>query len=189
MPCLPDTALAHILAAIRDEPEYGDLPLMAICAQCGEVCGVVTRSDSDGKDTWNVSVSDCCEAEFRTEEGAMPTCFDTDATDIMTWIRGHDIGISSETIWEYMTGLPLYTLHGRSVPLDPDDFGRCYRLLKLAPAWVERLPELAARYPEWGPMVREWARMTALYEEEAPSGRCPKLYALMDELLKEAGRR
>lgn len=39
--------------------------------------------------------------------------------------------------------------------------------------------------PKWKPMVREWATMKALYEEELPSGRCPKLYALMEDLEDE----
>lgn len=100
-----------------------------------------------------------------------------------TWITGPDTGVSSMTIWSVMTGQPMPDRScGPNVPHDPDDFGRCYRLLQAFPSWRERLPEVAARYPKWGPMVREWDRMTALYEEELATGAPPKLYDLMHQL-------
>lgn len=78
---------------------------------------------------------------------------------------------------------------GPSVPWDPDDFGRCYRLLKLIPNGVERMPEVAAAHPRWAKLVAAWPELTALFEEEAPSGRAPKLYARMKELtVREGGR-
>ena len=105
------------------------------------------------------------------------------------WIRSGDTGTSSKTIWYVMMGLPWADSWGPSPPWDPDDFGRCYRLLVEFPQWRERLGEVAARYRSWGPLVREWARLTDLYEEEAPSGTAPKLYAAVKELLKEGGAR
>lgn len=100
------------------------------------------------------------------------------------WLRGGDTGTSSETIWWVMTGLPV-KFHG--YPHDPDDFGRCYRLLKLFPDWRARLNEVAALFPKtpWVAYVREWDRMTALFEEESPSEVAPKLYALMKQLAAE----
>jgi hypothetical protein len=48
------------------------------------------------------------------------------------WLQGRDTGTSSVTICSVITGLPSH--HGHyDVPHDPDDFGRCYRLLKLLP--------------------------------------------------------
>lgn len=107
------------------------------------------------------------------------------AKDPMSWIMGPDTGISSITIWHVMTGRPWTDADFRpNVPHDPSDFGRCHRLLQAFPSWRPRLPEVAALYPKWGPMVREWDRMTALYEEELkrPDGRAPELYALMKQL-------
>lgn len=102
------------------------------------------------------------------------------------WFRGRDVGTSSYTILFVMTG--TRSPHKRySVPLDPSDFGRCYRLLNLFPEWRVRLPEVAERFKEWGPMVRRWDEMTALYEEELPNGTAPKLYALM-KVLEAEGR-
>lgn len=112
------------------------------------------------------------------------------ARDPMTWILGPDTGISSVTIWHVMTGQlwpGCYQSFGPDVPPDPSDFGRCHRLLQVFPAWRARLSEVARRYPVWGPMVREWDRMTALYEQESqrPDGMAPELYKLMKQLEDE----
>lgn len=98
------------------------------------------------------------------------------------WLAGSDTGSSSITIWAVMTGHRRPRDHVPSEPHDAADFGRCHRLLKLFPAWRERLPEVSALYPEWVPLVDAWDELTALYLEELPSGRAPRLYARMVEL-------
>jgi len=100
------------------------------------------------------------------------------------WIEGPDTGISSATIWQIATGYnaPRYADRGPDVPHDPADFGRCYRLLQAFPWMREKLQSVANCVPKWGPMVREWDRLTALYEEELPTGKAPKLYALLHQL-------
>jgi hypothetical protein len=80
--------------------------------------------------------------------------------------------------------------HGHmDIPYDPDDFGRCYRLLKVMPSWRERLAEVAAVCPQWAPFVEAWGELTALYEDELENGpvtkgvrMAPRLYARMREL-------
>lgn len=107
----------------------------------------------------------------------------TEAGDPMAWVTNGDTGTSSLTIWSVFTGRP--SPHKRyDIPHDPDDFGRCYRLLKVMPSWLGRLGEVAAVYPAWAPFVKAWDELTRLYEEELPSGRAPKCYARMQELRK-----
>lgn len=97
------------------------------------------------------------------------------------WAVGRDTGTSSLTIYHVMTGKPSH--QGRyDIPYDPDDFGRCYRLLQLFPQWRERLPEVAKKFPEWRGLVGAWDELTALYEEELPKHTAPKLYARMKGL-------
>lgn len=96
------------------------------------------------------------------------------------WLAGGDTGRSSKTIWKAMTGRPIGDR--ASVPLDPADFGRCHRLLEQFPDWRARLGEVAKRYPEWTKLVAAWDELTALYLEEFPTGRAPKLYARMRAL-------
>lgn len=102
--------------------------------------------------------------------------------DALAWITSGDTGISSETIWSVMMGRPARRHSYDNTPADPSDFRRCYRLLKVMPAWRARLPEVATEFPKWGPLVDAWDELTALYEEEAPLKLAPKLYARMQEL-------
>lgn len=108
----------------------------------------------------------------------------------LQWIVGNDTGISSKTIWAVMMGAVEENPHPfqYDVPHDGDDFGRCYRLIKLFPEWKARLPEVAQRFPAWGPMVREWDTMEALFDEEIPNGlygSAPRLYEFMDKFHDE----
>ena len=102
------------------------------------------------------------------------------------WLLSGDTGISSKTILAVMTRSKMGEPFGPDVPHDPSDFGRCYRLLALFPGWRARLPEVAEKFPAWGPMVLAWGELTALYEEEIKnaSGKAPKLYKRMQELIK-----
>jgi len=97
------------------------------------------------------------------------------------WLHHGEVGLSSKTIWRVMTGHPV-AARDQTTPSDPDDFRRCHLLLEAFPAWRARLPEVAARYPAWAPLVREWDRLTALYLEEIPTGYGPRLSKAMQEL-------
>lgn len=101
------------------------------------------------------------------------------------WLDGPDTGISSLTIAEILSGRPglVRSSFGRSTPKDPADFWRCLNLLKAMPEWRERLPEVAAAEPSWAALVERWGEVEALYREEAPTGRAPRCYALMRELV------
>lgn len=112
-----------------------------------------------------------------------PTAKPTGEGDPVAWLTNGDTGISSETIWSVLMNRRIAKPHWHAdVPHDPADFGRCYRLLKVMPSWRARLPEVAEKYPKWAPLVAAWDELTALYEEEEPSGMAPKLYARMKEL-------
>jgi hypothetical protein len=105
----------------------------------------------------------------------------------MAWVMGRDTGTSSKTIWAVMQGAPT---RDASTPWDADDFGRCYRLLKEIPEWRPRLPEVAARYPAWTGLVREWDRLSAMFELVVAGGGWNKaassaLYEAMQPLLDE----
>jgi uncharacterized C2H2 Zn-finger protein len=111
-------------------------------------------------------------------------CPMTRTHDPEAWLRGPDTGTSSITIWSVMMDRPsvIRARGGASIPWDPDDFGRCHRLMKLFPEWRTRLPEVALAYPEWAGLVANWAELEMLYETERPSGLAPRLYARMKEV-------
>ena len=111
------------------------------------------------------------------------------------WIIKGRVGISSQTIWAVLNGVVTDGPRqcGRTndnewydTPSDPSDFGRCFDLLEAIHGWRERLGEVAAVFPKWGPLVREWARLETLYREERPKGRAPKLWDAMKALEDEA---
>lgn len=119
-------------------------------------------------------------------------CKDTGRTEpepanLDEWLRSRDTGISSRTICAVLSGRPVIE-NRPGYPMDPSDFGRCYRLLKLFPQWLPRLGEVADRYPEWRPLVEAWDELTALYEKEMHKDRSPMLYARMQELLAPVRR-
>lgn len=98
------------------------------------------------------------------------------------WLKSGDTGISSETIHWVLHG-GFYLAHF-GIPYDPDDFGRCYRLLKRFPEYRARLPEVAEKFPAWEPLVREWDRMTEIYERDLPTGKSEELFKLIQELTR-----
>lgn len=112
----------------------------------------------------------------------------------LEWLRGHDTGVSSLTIFSVFSekhgAAALASARHADAPYDPSDFGRCYRLLKLFPEWRARIGEVAVRYQGWSGLIGAWAELEALYDEESksPSGMAPKLYARIQKL-RERGVR
>lgn len=99
------------------------------------------------------------------------------------WAAGRDTGISSMTIYSVVMGVPI---DRADVPHDPADFGRCYRLLQLFPAWRQRLDQVAERHPTWARMVDEWSALELLYEEALRTNSGEALYRRLQALRSSA---
>jgi hypothetical protein len=92
----------------------------------------------------------------RTEGGMMDR--------LAEWFMHGDTGVSSESIACALSGSAVTPRFGGDVPKDPDDFGRCYRLLTVwMPEWKDRIGDVAARFPKWKPLVPLWPKMMELY--------------------------
>lgn len=98
------------------------------------------------------------------------------------WLNSGDTGLSSRAIFYHMVGLIPRGEHA-DYPSDPDDFGRCYRLLRLFPAWRRRIHEMRTHGREWARLVSMWAEMEELYERDLPTGKSADLYELMSKLI------
>lgn len=107
------------------------------------------------------------------------------------WIIEGEVGTSSRTIWAVMMSIvtePRRCNQHYDIPHDPDDFSRCYKLIKLFPEWKERLQEVSTVFPKWIPYIREWDKLSKLYLK------CVKdwhkhwneMYDFMRELYREA---
>jgi len=110
---------------------------------------------------------------------------------LVQWLYGTDTGLSSRAIFAHMTGHvtanPASPSGGFAHPLDPDDFGRCFRLLEKFPEWRLRIREMASVSYEWSRLASEWDELERLWKLESLGDRSPMLYAKMQELIGQGG--
>lgn len=106
----------------------------------------------------------------------------------MNWITTGEVGISSKTMWAALTGAVEggrkggFGRYSFDVPHDPDDFRRCLSFVNYCEVTPDSLQKVKEVFPWWGPQIDNWPRLVELWNEESPSGRCPKLYDLLQEL-------
>jgi hypothetical protein len=145
------------------------------CLRCGKREAMQVPMPVDAFSAWAAYVT-ALHAHCR--EGDAPTI-----STVRGWINGQDTGTSSNAIYRHMMGIPrVQSGYFGDYPIDPADFGRCYRLLALAPEWRARIGEMRSHGEEWAALAGAWDELTALYEEELPKKMAPKLYARMREL-------
>ena len=154
------------------------------CQRCGE--GLVMMGNQ---------LIEVVTASMKAYVNIHKNCKDTDAgrkgerpLTPRDWMQGRDTGISSMTICCTIAGFMWPMHHYPDVPHNPSDFGRCYRFLNLFPDFKPQLHKVAERFPEWIPFVREWDKLTEMYEVALASKAktAPVMYQFMKELEKEA---
>lgn len=99
------------------------------------------------------------------------------------WLEHGERGISSKTIFQTIDGRKILEYHKGCHPSDPDDFRRCYLLLKTIPEWKEKLYMMKEVSPVWEKLVENWDRLSELLEGQMKTGK-PNglLYKLMRDL-------
>lgn len=107
---------------------------------------------------------------------------------IDTWIVGGDVGMSSKTIWMFMSGLSVDE-DQISHPYDPSDLGRCLRLLELIPEWKPRIIDLGSLSPSWSALAARWHELDASMRSEVgidweKAKSAPVTYKLMKSILE-----
>ncbi len=86
---------------------------------------------------------------------------------VREWFESSDTGLSSMYMAYRMddgtTRLPIqcYTF-----PYDPDDFGRCVRLVR-AVGFSHKVYMMTGTGKEWDYIVKNWAQMVSLYDKQA----------------------
>ena len=147
------------------------------CMRCGE--GLVLTLPMDLAD-FAAALRAFADRHRRCKHGQWQEPFPSTPQE---WSQSRDVGISSFTIYQVMTGSPSpYKQH--DPPKDPEDFGRCYRLLALFPEWRLNLHKVADLFPAWKPLVTNWMELSFLYGC-AIAGKTDgsRLYARIQELL------
>jgi hypothetical protein len=100
------------------------------------------------------------------------------------WLASDDTGLSSRFMAAVLSNPPF--ICDFNYPHDPDDFGRCYRLLQAVPELRENFARLHRRPAPWPQLAAAWPELEKLYVEELPTGQAPKLYARMREIIDAA---
>lgn len=116
--------------------------------------------------------------------------------EALRWLACGHRGLSSESIFQYLTGIQVLKGHWQSefprTPIDPDDMRRCRLLLEqvpeLEPIFRKRMASASKR---WAALVQRWDEICAVMDEESPEwragkGRAPKTYDLMRVILEGA---
>ena len=121
----------------------------------------------------------------------MPT-FDIPQS-VVNWLVSGERGLSSESIVEYLYGLPILERHWRRSaphhPLDPADLRRCLLLLAESPETAAQFPRMREATPEWERLVDAWDGLERQFLAEIGELRgpahwsAPLTYAAMKRVL------
>ena len=117
------------------------------------------------------------------EPQPMPT--DNETENAKWWLLNASRGTSSETIFSVLCEEPLLPLLPKgeySHPRDPDDFNRCYLLLKAVPQWKSKLNKLKPISSVWENIVNNWGKLTQMLEEQKRTGKPAGMYGFMKSL-------
>ena len=95
------------------------------------------------------------------------------AADAMAWLATGERGLSSEAIFQHMTGVPLArtACDAYAHPSDPADLRRCMLLLEAVPAFAARLGEMSEVSEIWARLVAAWPELCATMDAESPNWR------------------
>lgn len=121
-------------------------------------------------------------ADDIVREFARGEIMSTPGQGIAAWRKTDQVGASSDFM---AARLGHAGRRDYAYPRDPADFNRCLTLLEAAPELRENLKDMANEGPEWAALVAHWDDLERLWQEESPTGQCPKLHELMQSLYQD----
>lgn len=107
----------------------------------------------------------------------------TSIEDRMRWWMEHgERGSSSLFLFAtigriYDRSIADHVKHNSQHPCDPDDFRRCYLLLKALPEWKSQLYRAKRGSVHWNSLIEHWDELTEMFERQDP-----KMYERMQQL-------
>lgn len=136
-------------------------------------------------------------ATLVTDELGRPDVLSSPGMGLGAWLASDDTGQSSlymaRALAAAAAGVPFDGCGGivsdEPWPHDPQDFGRCVRLLVAVPELRSHIPVLTkpAHGPVWNAIAAEWGVLEGWYLEDLPTGRSERLYARISAI-KDAAR-
>jgi hypothetical protein len=109
----------------------------------------------------------------------------------VAWLGNGERGMSSDALFERLTGFPsTRTPFRKAHPVDPDDFRRCHLMLEQC-GLVDRVAEAADMSACWSRLAPRWAEIVACFDAECGDWRArhsdwhaQKTYELIDSILE-----
>ncbi len=98
------------------------------------------------------------------------------------WLTNGQHSKSSKTMFQFLSGKDIGLNRDYSHPIDPDDFIKCYFLIKTVPEWKPLLNRLSVISPVWKKIVDNWDRLTTMYEQPNSALQQNNMYSLMKSL-------
>ena len=106
----------------------------------------------------------------------------TETENANWWAVHGEHGVSSKTMFRYLCDNVIVPLQYESHPHDPDDFRRCYLLLKAVPQFRSKLGRMKNVSPTWSRLVDNWDKLTEMLEEQMQTKKPNGMYEFMQKL-------
>lgn len=161
-------------------------------SQVDLVSGILTLLDKLGvKNVSSRQINAVIKAADEIKEAIeTPDRLATPNMGLAAWLNSDDTGQSSLYMARAIvpfTTLAVYVSRSTSTepwPHDPDDFGRCVRLLDAAPELRPHILKLNTpdHPPVWNIIAYEWNTLEAWYREDLPTGKSQRLYKRLREI-------
>lgn len=110
------------------------------------------------------------------------------------WLATGERGLSSNTLFTFLTGVDATKNGERHYPHDAGDFARCRKLIEQCPELAALLPRVATAGREWAAIVEHWQALCDTMDEEAPlwrekRGWGHKTTRMIQNIIKSAKKR
>lgn len=152
------------------------------CSHCGRKQGVSYPIQIDVFAAMAKAFSKSHATCEKTWQEPTPDEAVTEVVNMRKWMSEGEHGISAKTMYSVLSGNPILSPNRYGFPHDPDDFRRCYLLLKFVPSWRNRIPEMASVSPIWAALAKNWDKLTEMLEAGMKTGKAPEMYDFMKTL-------
>lgn len=105
---------------------------------------------------------------------------------VVSWLCDGEVGVSSKAL---MRALVYGESLGDDYPLDPSDFERCRKMISflgLKSELIEFRDKIKFPTTAWHYIIKNWINISFEIDEEKHTGRCPKAYKTMQNLIDGA---
>lgn len=105
-----------------------------------------------------IAAADTICAEF-----AKPLVKASTGMGLTAWLASDDVGMSSKFMASVLSGKFQAEF---AIPYDPDDFGRCVRMIQAVPELEPLIGEMRKHGPMWTAVADKWERWSEMLNEE-----------------------